>query len=68
MRSAQRLKSVFCTNGGVFIKVGQHIGGMDYLLPDEYVNTMKELHDKAPQSDLKELYETIETDLNCKVS
>ena len=28
-------------NGGVFIKVGQHIGALDYLLPEEYVNTMK---------------------------
>ncbi len=68
LRSAQRLKKVFCQNGGAFIKVGQHIGGLDYLLPNEYVKTMKQLHDKAPESNLSELYETIETDLKCKVS
>ena len=68
LRSAQRLKDVFCKNGGAFIKVGQHIGGLDYLLPNEYVKTMKQLHDKAPESNLNELYETIETDLKCKVS
>lgn len=67
MRSAQRLKSVFCKNGGVFIKVGQHIGGLDYLLPDEYVNTMKDLHNNAPESKVSELFETVETDLKCKV-
>lgn len=68
MRSAEKLKNVFCKNGGAFIKVGQHIGGLDYLLPDEYVNTMKQLHNKAPESDITELFSTIETDLNCKVS
>jgi len=62
------LKSVFCKNGGAFIKVGQHIGGLDYLLPDEYVKTMKQLHSNAPESNVNELFKTIETDLNCKVS
>jgi aarF domain-containing kinase len=47
--------------------VGQHIGGLDYLLPEEYVKTMKALHDKAPESDVSELFETVETDLKCKV-
>jgi aarF domain-containing kinase len=67
-RSAERLKEAFCKNGGAFIKVGQYIGSLDYLLPREYVQTMKTLHDKAPESDLTELYETIETDLKCKVN
>ncbi len=62
------MKSVFCKNGGAFIKVGQHIGGLDYLLPDEYVKTMKQLHSNAPESNVNELFKTIETDLNCKVS
>jgi aarF domain-containing kinase len=68
LRSANRLKDAFCKNGGAFIKVGQYIGSLDYLLPYEYVSTMKTLHDKAPQSDIKDLYETIEADLNCKVN
>ena len=54
-------------NGGAFIKVGQHIGGLDYLLPTEYVQTMKELHSNAPESDVSELFETVEKDLNRKV-
>ena len=68
LRCANRIKDVCCKNGGCFIKVGQHIGGLDYLLPSEYVNTMKVLHNQAPQSNVKELFETIETDLKCKVS
>jgi len=68
LRSAEKLKGVLCKNGGAFIKVGQHIGGLDYLLPDEYVKTMKQLHNNAPESDVKDLFETVEKDLNCKVS
>jgi aarF domain-containing kinase len=67
LRSAQRILDVCRKNGGCFIKVGQHIGGLDYLLPTEYVNTMKILHNQAPESDVNELFETIETDLKCKV-
>lgn len=67
MRSANRILDVCKSNGGCFIKVGQHIGGLDYLLPNEYVNTMKVLHNQAPESSVEELFETVETDLKCKV-
>lgn len=67
MRSAERILNVCKANGGCFIKVGQHIGGLDYLLPAEYVNTMKILHNQAPESSVEELFETVETDLKCKV-
>ena len=43
-------------NGGCFIKVGQHIGALDYLLPEEYVDTMKVLHNRAPQMHLRDVY------------
>jgi aarF domain-containing kinase len=62
------LKDAFCKNGGAFIKVGQYIGSLDYLLPREYVQTMKSLHDNAPESPLAELYQTVEIDLKCKVN
>lgn len=61
------MKKLFCQNGGAFIKVGQYIGSLDYLLPQEYVKTMKSLHDSAPESPVSELYETVETDLKCKI-
>lgn len=68
LRSAEKLKQLACSNGGVFIKVGQHIGALDYLLPPEYVTTMKVLHDQAPQSSLNEIKKVVEEDLSCKVS
>ncbi|XP_062603304.1 aarF domain-containing protein kinase 1-like [Saccostrea cucullata] len=67
LRSALRLRDMCCTNGGAFIKVGQHVGSLEYLLPKEYVETMKVLHDKAPQSDVEELKRVFEEDLKMKV-
>ncbi|XP_059482617.1 aarF domain-containing kinase 1 [Neocloeon triangulifer] len=60
---AERLLKLCCLNKGVFIKVGQHIGALDYLLPVEYVNTMKVLHSKAPKSSLKDVYMVLRQDL-----
>lgn len=56
-----------CTNGGAFIKVGQHLGSLEYLLPMEYVETMKVLHNQAPQSAITDLFKVLEEDLGKKV-
>ncbi|KAK3597878.1 hypothetical protein CHS0354_029458 [Potamilus streckersoni] len=66
-RSALKLRELCCKNGGAFIKVGQHIGTLEYLLPSEYVKTMKVLHSDAPKSELSDLYKVIEMDLGTKV-
>ncbi|OWF52261.1 uncharacterized aarF domain-containing protein kinase 1-like [Mizuhopecten yessoensis] len=63
LRSALRLRDMVCKNGGVFIKVGQHVGTLDYLLPEEYVSSMKILHNQAPQSKLADLQRVVEEDL-----
>ena len=57
-----------CKNGGAFIKVGQHVGTLEYLLPKEYVQTMKVLHNQAPQSPVEDMYRVFEEDLGMKVS
>jgi aarF domain-containing kinase len=56
-----------CKNGGAFIKVGQHVGTLEYLLPAEYVNTMKILHNDAPQSAIEDLFKVFEEDIGKKV-
>ena len=68
MRSAQRLLKLCEQQGGAFIKVGQHLGALDYLLPAEYVNTMKILHNQAPQSTYEEGLKVIKEDLQCEVA
>jgi len=63
LRSAQHLLKLCCDNGGVFIKVGQHIGALDYLLPEEYVETMKVLHSRAPEMPLDDIYSVLNEEL-----
>ncbi|KAL5008762.1 hypothetical protein ScPMuIL_014343 [Solemya velum] len=63
LKAALRLRKLCCDNGGVFVKVGQHLGSLDYLLPKEYIQTMKVLLDRAPQSSLHDLFRTVKEDL-----
>ncbi|RXN08874.1 putative aarF domain-containing kinase 1 isoform X1 [Labeo rohita] len=62
-RSAERLLDLCCANRGTFIKVGQHLGALDYLLPEEYTSTLKILHSRAPQSSMEEIRQVIREDL-----
>ncbi|XP_030044674.1 uncharacterized aarF domain-containing protein kinase 1-like, partial [Microcaecilia unicolor] len=63
LRSAKRLQDLCCANRGTFIKVGQHLGALDYLLPLEYTHTLRVLHSQAPQSTLREMEQVIREDL-----
>uniref|UniRef100_A0A8C2G2J7 AarF domain-containing protein kinase 1 n=1 Tax=Cyprinus carpio TaxID=7962 RepID=A0A8C2G2J7_CYPCA len=53
---------------GTFIKVGQHLGALDYLLPEGYTSTMKVLHSRAPQSSMEEIRPVIREDLGKELS
>ncbi|XP_055384602.1 aarF domain-containing kinase 1 [Condylostylus longicornis] len=61
--AADRLLDLICKNKGVYIKVGQHIGGLQYLLPPEYVDTMKILHNDAPSNPIEDLFKVVKQDL-----
>ncbi|XP_060658588.1 aarF domain-containing kinase 1 [Drosophila nasuta] len=61
--AADKLLQLICINKGVYIKVGQHIGALEYLLPKEFVQTMKVLHSDAPQNPIEDLYKVIRQDL-----
>lgn len=52
----------------MFIKVGQHLGALDYLLPQEYIETLRVLHSHAPESPLSDVFRVIKEDLQCDVS
>ena len=56
-RSAERLLHLFKRNKGIFIKFGQHLSALDYLLPHEYTSIMRVLQDHAPTT----TYEDIES-------
>ncbi|KAI1812644.1 ABC1-domain-containing protein [Poronia punctata] len=55
-RCAERTLKVLEKNGGIFIKLGQHLSAMTYLLPFEWTSTFVPLQDKCPVSS----YESIE--------
>ncbi|OAL36927.1 hypothetical protein AYO20_03696 [Fonsecaea nubica] len=55
-RCADRTLKAMEANGSIFIKLGQHISSMGYLLPTEYTETFVPLQDKCPVSS----YESIE--------
>ena len=67
-QGAERLLKLCCSNKGVYIKVGQHIAALEYLLPKEYVQTMKVLHSHAPTSNIADIYRVIREDLKRDVS
>ncbi|CAL8285541.1 unnamed protein product [Lota lota] len=68
LRSAERLRDLCCANRGTFIKVGQHLGALDYLLPGEYTATLRVLHSRAPQSSMEEIRQVIREDLGKEMS
>ncbi|KAK7755974.1 hypothetical protein SLS62_001916 [Diatrype stigma] len=55
-RCAERTLDVLEKNGGIFIKLGQHLSAMTYLLPYEWTSTFIPLQDQCPVSS----YESIE--------
>ena len=66
-RAAQRLLSLCRTNGGVYIKVGQHLANLDYLIPSEYIDVLSTLFNDAPQSTIEDVHQVIEEDLGSPV-
>ena len=62
-RAAERLLRLFEANGGVYIKAGQHIASLSYLLPSEYTETLKVLQDSAPRSTYEQVNDVISREL-----
>ncbi|GAB5354205.1 hypothetical protein AAMO2058_000099700 [Amorphochlora amoebiformis] len=62
-RNAERLKALLFKNKGIYIKVGQILGTLDYLIPKAYVNEMRDCFDEAPESSWEDVRRTIENEL-----
>ncbi|KAG8561992.1 hypothetical protein GDO81_015557 [Engystomops pustulosus] len=67
-RSARRLLDLCCSNRGTYIKVGQHLGALKYLLPPEYTSTLSVLHSRAPSTPLPDVLHIIQEELGKKTS
>jgi len=63
LEGANLLLKLCRDNAGVYIKLGQHLAQLDYLLPREYVEKMQSLLDCAPQTPYSEVRTVIKEEL-----
>ncbi|KAL0482887.1 serine/threonine-protein kinase abkD [Acrasis kona] len=54
-RSANKLLKLFKSNGGLYVKFGQQFVAMRGFIPDVYADTLKQLQDKAPHLNIREV-------------
>lgn len=62
-RGALRLLRLFERNGGIYIKVGQHLSTLEYILPVEYCEKLAALHNQAPRSSYAEVASVLRAEL-----
>ncbi|KOS20304.1 ABC1 family protein [Escovopsis weberi] len=61
-RCSERTLKVLEKNGGIFIKLGQHLSAMNYLLPSEWTTTFIPLQDKCPVSSFESIEDMFRKD------
>eukprot|EP01104_Vermistella_antarctica_P009731 TRINITY_DN2521_c0_g1_i2.p1 TRINITY_DN2521_c0_g1~~TRINITY_DN2521_c0_g1_i2.p1 ORF type:complete len:660 (+),score=142.57 TRINITY_DN2521_c0_g1_i2:169-2148(+) len=59
VRSAAKLLALCRFNGGIFVKFGQHIAALEYVLPREYTDTMRVLQARAPSCRFEDVAQVI---------
>ncbi|KAF8963836.1 hypothetical protein BGZ46_000887 [Entomortierella lignicola] len=67
-RSAVRLREMLSKNGGIYIKLGQHLASLKYLLPDEWTTSMEPLQDRCTPSSLESIQALFLSDLGQPLS
>ena len=61
-RCAERTFDAMERNGSIFIKLGQHLSSLNYLLPSEWCDTFVPLQDKCPVSPYESIRKMMEAD------
>lgn len=62
-----RTYKVLEKNGSIFIKLGQHLAAMGYLLPPEWTTTFIPLQDKCPVSSYESIENMIRAETGCEI-
>lgn len=62
-RCADRLLKLARTQGGVYVKIGQHVASMNHVVPREYSNRLKLLEDRAAHRPFWQIERTIRRQL-----
>lgn len=66
-RCADRTYKVLEFCAGVYIKMGQHLSAMTYLLPPEWTKTFIPLQDRCPISSLESIREMVKQDTGLEI-
>ncbi|KAJ7703167.1 ABC1 family-domain-containing protein [Mycena rosella] len=66
-RSAQHVLQALLANGGIFIKLGQHMASL-LVLPKEYTSTMRPLQDKCEPTPYEDVEALFRSDMGAPVS
>ncbi|KAF7321358.1 ABC1-domain-containing protein [Mycena kentingensis (nom. inval.)] len=66
-RSAERVLRALLANGGIFIKLGQHMGSV-LLLPREWTSAMRPLQDKCDPTPFEDIEKLFRQDLGVPLS
>ncbi|OSD01357.1 ABC1-domain-containing protein [Trametes coccinea BRFM310] len=66
-RSARRVLKALLANGGIFIKLGQHMASVA-VLPREWTSTMRPLQDQCEPTDYKNLEKMFVSDMGVPIS
>ncbi|KAF2100949.1 ABC1 family protein [Rhizodiscina lignyota] len=67
-RCAERTLVALEKNGSIFIKLGQHLSSLNYLLPSEWCDTFVPLQDKCPVSSYESIEEMVLKDTGHYIS
>jgi predicted unusual protein kinase regulating ubiquinone biosynthesis (AarF/ABC1/UbiB family) len=62
-RNAIRLTNMCAENGGLYIKLGQHIAMLDYIVPSEYRTELTRLLGSTPNSSIDSVRRVIRAEL-----
>ena len=61
-RCAERTLAAMEKNGSIFIKLGQHLSSLNYLLPNEWCDTFVPLQDRCPVSSYESINDMVKHD------
>ena len=66
IRTARSMLNLFQRNAGIYIKLGQHLSALEYILPPEFCQVMAVLQNEAPESPMEEVEQVLRLDFDGK--
>lgn len=64
LRTARSLLKLFQRNAGIYIKLGQHLSALEYILPVEFCEIMSVLQNEAPKSPIEDVERVLREDFD----